>query len=89
MTSFKPAVALTLSLLVAAPAFAQIEIRLFPPAAFRATARPEYYEGRPTYFYRGQWYYREHGNWQYYREEPRELRERHNGNRQHYEHGHR
>ena len=60
----------------ATPAQAQVEITIFPSAAFRATARPTYYEGRAAYWYQGRWYYRDGGNWAYYREEPVFLRER-------------
>lgn len=61
--------------LLAAPAQAQIEITIFPPAIFRATTRPVYYEGRATYWYQGRWYYQEGRSWRSYRDEPRFLRE--------------
>jgi hypothetical protein len=80
--------ALALSL-GATSALAQVEIRLYPPAVFRATTRPEYYEGRANYYYRGRWYYRDHREWRAYREEPRELRDRRGPNRRHYERHHR
>jgi hypothetical protein len=66
--------AVTLGLL-AAPAQAQIQITISPPAAFIATSRPVYYAGRATYWYGGRWYYREGRSWQAYRDEPRYLRE--------------
>ncbi len=47
-----------------------------PPAAYIATVEPEYYEGRPVYYYNNYWYYRDHGRWSYYRSEPMWLRER-------------
>jgi hypothetical protein len=48
-----------------------------PPDAYIATTQPEYYEGRPVYFYNGNWYYRdERGAWSYYRNEPAYLRDR-------------
>jgi hypothetical protein len=48
-----------------------------PPDAYIATTQPEYYEGRPVYWYNGNWYYRdEHGAWNYYRTEPAYLRDR-------------
>jgi hypothetical protein len=61
--------------LFATPAQAQIEITIFPSAAFRATARPVYYEGRAAYWYQSRWYYRDGGTWAYYRDEPRFLRD--------------
>lgn len=33
------------------------------------------YEGRPTYYYRDHWYYRDGNRWQYYRSEPNVLLE--------------
>jgi hypothetical protein len=71
--------------LAAAPAQAQVEIRLGPPAWYRATYRPYYYDGRATYFYGGRWHYREGREWRTYREEPRELREHRGAFREHYE----
>jgi hypothetical protein len=41
-----------------------------PPAAFVATAAPEYFEGRPCYWYNNHWYYRHGGGWGFYRGEP-------------------
>lgn len=78
----------------ATPAQAQVEIRIFPPAAFRATSRPVYYDGRASYYYQGRWYYQDRGNWEYYREEPRHLRDYRSGPRvikvrPHYERRHR
>lgn len=61
--------------LFAAPAQAQIEVTIYPSAAFRATTRPVYYENRASYFYQGRWYYRDGGSWRVYRDEPRFLRE--------------
>jgi hypothetical protein len=55
---------------------AQVEVVIEPPAAYIATVEPEYFEGRPVYFYNNYWYYRERGHWRYYRAEPRYLRER-------------
>jgi len=31
------------------------------------------YEGRPVYYYRDRWYYRNNNRWQYYRQEPVQL----------------
>ncbi|MGD0675808.1 MAG: hypothetical protein ABSC94_10345 [Polyangiaceae bacterium] len=47
-----------------------------PPPAYIATVQPEYYEGRPVYFYGGNWYYRDAHGWNYYRREPAYLHER-------------
>jgi hypothetical protein len=56
---------------------AQIVVSVAPPAAYIATATPEYYEGRPVYYYNNSWYYRDHyGHWGYYRHEPAYLVER-------------
>ena len=80
------------ALMMATPAQAQVEIRIFPPPAFRATVEPVYYEGRASYYYQGRWYYQDGGNWEYYREEPVILRERRTVQvivRPHYERRHR
>lgn len=74
--------------LLSTPALAQIEIQLFPPVAFRATARPVYYEGHASYWYQGRWYYRDGREWRYYHDEPRHLRDYRGARepyRQHYE----
>ncbi|MFS8067898.1 MAG: hypothetical protein ACMG6S_16165 [Byssovorax sp.] len=42
----------------------EVEIRTYPQTQ---------YEGRPVYFYRDRWYYRDGGRWQYYRQEPATL----------------
>jgi len=63
-----------------------------PPDDYIATAQPEYYEGRPVYYYNNSWYYRDtHGAWSYYRSEPAYLRDRRahwgaNDRRYHYNH---
>jgi hypothetical protein len=69
---------------VCAPREAQAQVRIYfpPPPAFVATTTPEYYEGRPVYYHHDNWYYRDHRGWNYYRTEPRYLRER----REHWEH---
>lgn len=46
---------------------------LYPPATYVATTEPVYYQGRPTYWYRDRWYYRDGGGWRSYPEEPRAL----------------
>jgi hypothetical protein len=53
-----------------------VTVGVYPPAAYIATATPEYYEGRPAYYYNNSWYYRDHGRWSYYRHEPVYLRGR-------------
>jgi hypothetical protein len=65
-------------MLIGAPteARAQIVVTISPPAAYIATSQPEYFEGRPVYWYNNSWYYRDHGRWQYYRREPVFLHER-------------
>jgi hypothetical protein len=55
---------------------AQIVITFAPPAAYIATSQPEYFSGRPVYWYNNAWYYRDHNRWHYYRREPVYLRER-------------
>jgi|HubBroStandDraft_2_1064218.scaffolds.fasta_scaffold119596_2 hypothetical protein len=47
-----------------------------PPPAFVATFQPEYFEGRPVYWYHNNWYYRGEHGWSYYRTEPRYLHDR-------------
>ena len=48
-----------------------------PPDAYIATVQPEYYEGRPVYWYNGNWYFHDgNGAWNYYRTEPAFLRDR-------------
>jgi hypothetical protein len=61
--------------LMSTPARAQVEVSLFPPAAFVATSSPTYYEGHAAYWYGNRWQYRDRGNWHSYREEPSYLRE--------------
>lgn len=55
---------------------AQIVVTVAPSAAYIATSQPEYFEGRPVYWYNNNWYYRDHGRWSYYRREPVYLRDR-------------
>jgi hypothetical protein len=68
------------ALALATPTEAQaqpgVEVVVEPPSAFIATAAPEYFEGRPVYYYNNYWYYRDHGRWGYYRSEPGYLRDR-------------
>jgi hypothetical protein len=50
------------------------EVVVEPPSAFIATAAPEYYSGRPCYWWHDHWYYRDgYGRWGYYRAEPEFL----------------
>ena len=76
-TALLLAIPFALALGTAHEAHAQVvEVVVEPPAAFIATAAPEYYEGRPVYWYNNYWYYRDHGRWGYYRAEPGWLRDR-------------
>jgi hypothetical protein len=64
------------SCLAAAPARAGINIQIFPPALFRATTTPVYYEGHAAYWYGSRWHYRDaRGGWQTYNQEPSYLRD--------------
>jgi hypothetical protein len=71
------------SLLLALPlcavttiAGAQLQVVLSPPDTFVATAEPVYYQGHPSYYYNNHWYYRDQrGAWNYYHDEPNELRD--------------
>lgn len=47
----------------------------YPPDAYVATATPYYYEGHPSYYWGGQWYWRDGGRWRGYRAEPAPLRD--------------
>jgi hypothetical protein len=66
---------------IGAPTVAQAQ-EAAPPAEFVASFTPEYFEGRPVYYYRNMWYYRDGNRWSYYRSEPAYLRDR----RSHWEH---
>jgi len=70
---FSFAILAALALGTAHEADAQIVVSIAPPAAYIATSTPEYYEGRPVYFYNNSWYYRDRGRWMYYRHEPSYL----------------
>ena len=48
----------------------------YPPDAYIATTEPFYFDGRPTYWYGGQWYYRDGGRWAHYNREPPALYQR-------------
>ena len=45
----------------------------YPPDAYIATTVPFYYDGYPTYWWNGHWYYRVGGRWAFYQHEPRAL----------------
>jgi hypothetical protein len=62
--------------LVGAPGKAQAQIVVRPPAVYIATSRPEYFGGRPNYWYHSQWYYRDGRSWNYYHTEPQYLHDR-------------
>jgi hypothetical protein len=69
--------AVVVSCLASTPVRAGVEIRVFPPSWYIATARPVYYEGHASYWYGDRWHYRDRDRraWRTYREEPRYLRE--------------
>jgi hypothetical protein len=78
---FKSALAAIIPLTLAfatttADAQISVSIGIAPPQAYIATSQPEYFQGRPVYWYNNNWYYRDHGHWSYYRSEPGYLRER-------------
>ena len=70
------AVPAALSVATPRAALAQAVVVIEPPADYIATVDPEYYENRPVYFYNEHWYYRDHGRWSYYHDEPGYLRDR-------------
>ncbi len=48
----------------------------YPPDAYIATTSPVYYDGYPSYWYHGRWFYRNGGGWAHYDHEPRGLYDR-------------
>ena len=48
----------------------------YPSDAYIATTEPVYFDGRATYWYGGNWYYREGNRWSHYDREPPALQER-------------
>src|SRR5678810_1215182 len=74
MTSMTKAINLVITIAIAlgssTEARAQIVVTFAPPAAYIATSQPEYFGGRPVYWYNNAWYYRDHNRWYYYRHEP-------------------
>lgn len=82
------AVSLALS---SAPARAQVQVVISPPAWFIATASPVYYEGHASYWYGDRWYYRDGGAWRNYHAEPgylHDYRGHHESGRQFYGRAH-
>jgi hypothetical protein len=67
---------LAVGTLVGAPGKAQAQVIVRPPAVYIATSRPEYFGGRPNYWYHNEWYYRDGRSWNYYHTEPRYLHDR-------------
>jgi hypothetical protein len=75
---------LALGLVVATTAACGVEVGAgygdgygdYPPDAYIATTEPFYFDGRPTYWYGGQWYYRDGGRWNHYDHEPAALYQR-------------
>lgn len=52
------------------------EIVVPPPPQVIATVEPVYYEGHPSYWYGGHWYWRDPHGWHSYATEPAFLRDR-------------
>ena len=48
----------------------------YPPDGYIATTEPVYYEGHATYWYGGNWYYRDGNRWSHYDREPPALQQR-------------
>ena len=48
----------------------------YPPDTYIATTEPFYFDGRPTYWYGGHWYYRDGARWAHYDREPPALYQR-------------
>lgn len=48
----------------------------YPSDAYIATTEPVYYDGYPSYWYGGRWYYRNGGGWNHYDREPAGLYQR-------------
>jgi hypothetical protein len=53
-----------------------IAVDTYPPDGYIATTEPVYYEGRATYWYGGNWYYRDGNRWNHYDREPPALQQR-------------
>ena len=53
-----------------------IAMETYPPDGYVATTEPVYYEGRATYWYGGNWYYRDGNRWNHYDREPPALQQR-------------
>ena len=60
----------------AGASFPGIAVESYPPDGYIATTEPVYYEGRATYWYGGNWYYRDGNRWNHYDREPPALQQR-------------
>ena len=56
--------------------FPGVAVDTYPPDGYIATTEPVYYEGRATYWYGGNWYYRNGNSWNHYDREPPALQQR-------------
>jgi len=65
---------IAVSAAVVAPGEARAQEDSAPPAAYIATTTPEFFEGRPVYYWNNYWYYRDGPRWNVYRDEPLTLR---------------
>jgi hypothetical protein len=57
------------------PAYGYAEVTAAPVDVDVYSYPHTYYLGRPVYWYRDRWYYRDGGRWYYYRDEPPPLYE--------------
>jgi hypothetical protein len=57
------------------PEYAVAEVNAAPVEVDVNTYPHTVYAGRPVYYYRDRWYYRDGQRWYYYRSEPTHLRE--------------
>jgi hypothetical protein len=60
----------------AGASFPGIAVESYPPDGYIATTEPVYYEGHATYWYGGNWYYRDGNRWSHYDREPPPLQQR-------------
>jgi len=60
----------------AGASFPGVAVESYPPDGYVATTEPVYYEGRATYWYGGNWYYRDGNRWSHYDREPPALQQR-------------
>jgi hypothetical protein len=68
------ALPVAVSLAAFAPSPAHAQDFSAPPAAYVATTTPEYFAGRPNYWWDSHWYYLDGHRWNFYRDEPKTLR---------------